>query len=240
MGAGLYSSVFVFPVFAQQLLGFSAEQTGLLLLPSSLTTAFMMPLVGRMLLRGAPPRLLIASGFIAFFVFTVQLAHSSLASGQADFFWPLICRGFGMGLLYVPLTTLALSDLRGKDIAQGTGFTNMMRQLGGSFGVAIMATYVEHRSWFYRQDLLTHVTPYDPALRERLAALTTGFVQKGFSSVEAVRRAYQALEFTVTRQTMLLTYMEAFRVVGIFFLCCLPLLLLFKGRARPVSVASVH
>jgi MFS transporter, DHA2 family, multidrug resistance protein len=240
MGAGLYSSVFVFPVFAQDLLGFSAEQTGLLLLPSSLTTALMMPLVGRALLRGAPPRLMIASGFIGFFVFTVQLSHSSLASGQADFFWPLIWRGFGMGLLYVPLTTLSLSDLRGKDIHQGTGFTNMMRQLGGSFGVAIMATYVEHRSWFHRQNLLTHVTPYDPALRERLAALTAGFVQKGYSSVEALQRAYQAVEFTVSRQTMLLTYMEAFRVVGIFFLCCLPLLLLFKARARPVGVASVH
>src|SRR6185295_5921183 len=129
---------------------------------------------------------------IGFFVFTVQLSHSSLASGQADFFWPLIWRGFGMGLLYVPLTTLALSDLRGKDIHQGTGFTNMMRQLGGSFGVALMATYVQHRAWFHRQDLLTHVTAYDAPVRERLAMMTEGFMRSGSSPVEAARRAYQA------------------------------------------------
>jgi len=241
MGAGLYSSIFVFPVFAQNLLGFSAEQTGFLLLPSSLATAILMPFVGRVLMRFIAPQWLIAAGFITFFGFSVRMSHSSLASGQAEFFWPLITRGIGMGLLYVPLTTLALSDLRGTDIHQGTGLTNMMRQLGGSFGIAAIATYVEHRSWFHRQNLLTHVTAYDPAVRERLAMMTQGFLQKGFSSVEAVRRAYQALEDTVIRQTFLLTYMEAFRICGIFFLCCLPLLLLFR-RVRNVNVpaAAVH
>src|SRR5262249_14551917 len=142
LGFGLYSSVFVFPVFAQNLLGFSAMQTGLILLPGSLATAVMMPTVGKLLQKGVRPQIMNAVGFLSFFFFTWMLSHSTLESGRSDFFWPLVLRGLGLGLLFVPLTTLALSGLRGPAIAQGSGLTNMMRQLGGSFGVALITTYI--------------------------------------------------------------------------------------------------
>ncbi len=241
LGFGLYSSIFIFPVFAQNLLGFTAMQTGLILLPGGIATAIMMPVVGKLLQRRVPAQLMNALGFISFFVFTYLLSRSTLASGRVNFFWPLIFRGVGLGLLFVPLTTLALSNLRGKDIAQGAGLTNMMRQLGGSFGVALMATYVEKRSWAHRQSLLAHVSIYDPSVRERLNAIVRGLMAKGSNLVEAQRQAYGALEGIVARQTFLLTYMDAFRIVGIFFLCCIPLLLLFKRRrgAAPVP-AGMH
>lgn len=240
LGAGIYSSVFVFPIFAQSLLRFSATQTGLLLLPSGIATAIMMPLVGRMLQRGFPAQLMSAAGFFMFFLFTWEMSKSTLASGQASFFWPLIFRGIGLGLLFVPLTTLALSDLRGRDVQQGTGLTNMMRQLGGSVGVAVIATYVEHRSWFHREDLLRYLTPYDLPARERLASITRALLAKGFTTIEANRRAYAAIAGELRRQTALLTYMEAFRLVGVFFVCCIPLLLLFRRQRRAVVVTAVH
>lgn len=242
MGFGLYASVFIFPVFAQNLLGFTAMQTGLILLPGSIATGIMMPLVGKMLQKGVPPQLLNALGFLSFFGFTYLLSHSTLSSGRGDFFWPLILRGVGLGMLFVPLTTMALSGLRGKDIAQGAGLTNMMRQLGGSFGVALVATYVQQRSWTHRTLLLSHVTEYDPAVRERLSAITAGLMARGSDLYEAQRQAYAALEGAVVRQTFLLTYMDAFRLVGIFFLCCIPMLLLFKRRRgpAPASAASMH
>src|SRR5436305_6170603 len=240
LGFGLYASVFIFPVFAQNLLGFTAMQTGLILLPGSLATAAMMPVVGKLLQRGFPPQILNALGFVFFFMFTWLLSHSTLSSGSHDFFWPLICRGVGLGLLFVPLTTLALSGLRGKDIPQGSALTNMMRQLGGSFGVALVATFIERRSWAHRANLLAHVSVYDPELRQRLAAVTSGLMAKGSSWFEAQRQAYGAIDGAVLRQTYLLTYMDAFRVTGIFFLFCIPLLLLFKRRkgaaAAPVSM----
>ena len=233
LGFGLYSSVFIFPVFAQNLLGFTAMQTGLILLPGSLATGFMMPVVGQLLRRGVPPQLLTASGFVVFFGFTRMLSHSTLASGRGDFFWPLILRGFGLGLLFVPLTTVALSNLRGKDIPQGAALTNMMRQLGGSFGVALVATYIQHRSWTHRVNLLSHVSIYDPAVQQRLSAITRGLMARGSDLYQAQQQAYAALEGLVVRQTFLLTYMDAFRIVGIFFLACIPLLLLFKRRQGP-------
>jgi len=227
-GFGMYASIFIFPVFVQSLLGFTALQTGLILLPSSITAALMMPMVGRLMRKGTPPRLLVVIGFVFFAAFTTQLSHATLSSGQDDFFWPLILRGVGLSFLFVPFTTLALTGLRGRDIHQATGLTGMMRQLGGSFGVAIVATFVQHRAWAHRQDLLRYVTPFDPAVQQRLDAMRLGFQAHGSSAVQAQQQAYAAIEATVTRQAYLLTYSDAFRTIGVFFLCCIPLLLLFK------------
>ncbi len=241
LGFGLYSSVFIFPVFAQNLLGFTAMQTGLILLPGGIATAIMMPLVGKILQkRLIPPQIMNAVGFISFFLFTFLLSKSTLDSGRGNFFWPLIFRGIGLGFLFVPLTTLALSGLKGKDVSQGAGMTNMMRQLGGSFGIALIATYIQKRSWAHRQNLLAHVSIYDTAVQSRLAAITSGLVGKGSALVQARQQAYGAIEGAVQKQTFLLTYMDAFRVTGIFFLCCIPLLLLFrKTKGANVSV-SMH
>jgi MFS transporter, DHA2 family, multidrug resistance protein len=240
LGFGLYGSVFIFPVFAQNLLGFTAMQTGLILLPGSLATAVMMPVVGKFLQWRFPPQILNALGFVSFFLFTWLLSKSTLASGSHDFFWPLIFRGVGLGLLFVPLTTLALSGLRGKDIPQGAALTNMMRQLGGSFGIALVATFIEQRSWTHRARLIEHISLFDPDVRQRLAAITSGLMAKGSTFFQAQQQAYGALEGSVLRQTFLLTYMDAFRLVGLFFLCCIPLLLLFKRKSAvapaPVSM----
>jgi DHA2 family multidrug resistance protein len=116
----------------------------------------------------------------------------------------------------------------------------MMRQLGGSFGVALVATFIQYRSWTHRSQLIEHVSAYNPELRQRLAAITAGLVAKGSSLYDAQRQAYGAIEGAVLRQTFLLTYMDAFRIVGVFFLVCIPLLLLFKRRKgeapAPVSL----
>jgi len=237
-GFGMYASIFIFPVFVQNLLGFTALQTGLILLPSSITAAVMMPLVGRLVRHGAPPRLMILGGFLAFGAFTWLLSNSTLSSGQDDFFWPLILRGVGLSLLFVPFTTLALATLRGKDIHQGTGLTGMMRQLGGSFGVAIVATFIEHRAWEHRQDLLRYLTPFDGAFQQRIDTVAHGLIAHGSSAVLAQRQAYAAIEATVTRQAYLLTYLDAFRSIGVFFVACIPLLLLFRAVRVPASVPA--
>jgi DHA2 family multidrug resistance protein len=240
MGFGLYASVFILPVFAQSLLGLTAMQTGLILLPGSIATGFMMPVMGKLLQRGVPPQLLNALGFFSFFLFTWMMSQSTLASGRHDFFWPLILRGVGLGLLFVPLTTLALSNLRGKDIPQGAGLTNMMRQLGGSFGVAIIATYIQQRVWSHRGALLGHLSIYDPAVRERLQAISHGLEASGSAPWTAQQQAYGALEGTLTRQSFLLTYMDAFIVCGVFFLAVIPLLVLFKRGKKSAAPVPLH
>ena len=122
LGFGLYGSVFVFPVFCQQLLGFSAQQTGEILFPGGVCTILMMPFIGKMLNGGIPAQFMATIGMFLFFVFTHMLSNSTLTTGIGDFFWPLVIRGVGMALLFVPLTVLAIADLKGPEIGQGTGF----------------------------------------------------------------------------------------------------------------------
>ncbi|MFN8626586.1 MAG: DHA2 family efflux MFS transporter permease subunit [Candidatus Binatia bacterium] len=239
-GFGLASSQFIFPVFIQHLLGFSPLQSGWLMFPSSLTAGLLMPMIAYVVRRGFPPQPLIIAGFLTFFGFTWGLSQSSMVSGQWDFFWPLILRGFGMSLLFVPVTTLLLTGLSPRDTHQVTGLTNMTRQLGASFGVALTATFVQYRIWAHRQDLLRYLTPFDFAFRERLRLIVHGLMSQGSSFPEAQRQAHAAMEGTLTQQTYLLTYMEAFRIIGFAILCCVPLLLLFKRRSGEAVTAAMH
>jgi DHA2 family multidrug resistance protein len=240
LGFALYGSVFIFPVFCQNLLGFTAQQTGLLLLPGGLATICMMPLVGIMLKKGVPAQILATGGFILFFVFTWMLSNSTLQSGTGDFFWPLVIRGIGMAILFVPLTTLAIQELHGKDIGQGTGLNNMMRQLGGSFGIAILTTLIHVKSGETRNVLIENVNPYNTAYLERKAAQVQGFMSKGFSEQDARQMADRAMEGIITKQTLLVTYDNMYLLIGLFVLCSIPVIYLQKFRKKVPIPVDAH
>ena len=240
LGFALYGSVFIFPVFCQTLLGFTAQQTGLILFPGGLATIIMMPFIGVMLKRGVPAQFMASAGFALFFIFTWMLSNSTLSSGTGDFFWPLIIRGIGMSLLFVPLTTLALQDLKGPDIGQGTGLNNMMRQLGGSFGIAILTTMIHIKSGVVRNRLIENISVYNPAYQQRNQAMIQNFTSKGFGSLGAQQMANQAMEGNVIRQTMLLTYDNMYLIIGIFVLCCIPIIFLQKFRKGTKVAADAH
>ncbi len=234
LGFGLYGSVFVFPVFCQNLLGFTAQQTGELLFPGGLCTIIMMPFIGKMLNRGIPAQFMATAGMFLFFVFTTMLSNSTLATGQADVLIPLLIRGVGMALLFVPLTTLAIADLKGPELGQGTGLNNMMRQLGGSFGIATLTTIIHLREGVHRSNLLSNVNVYNPAFTTRFNMLMQGFMAKGKSALDATHMAYAAIEGAVMKQTMLLTYDDAYWISGLVMLFSIPLLYLqpFKKAVK--------
>ena len=226
LGFGLYGSVFVFPVFCQNLLGFTSEQTGLILFPGGLCTILMMPLVGKMLNKGLPAQFMATVGMFLFFVFTTMLSKSTLSSGTGDFFWPLVIRGVGMALLFVPITTLAVADLKGPEIGQGTGLNNMMRQLGGAFGIATLTTIIHIRQGVHRNNLLTNINPYNNAFTTRFNGLVQNFLAHGKSLSDATHMAYAAIEGSVIKQTLLLTYSDAYWISGLVMLFSIPLLYL--------------
>jgi DHA2 family multidrug resistance protein len=234
LGFGLYGSVFVFPVFCQNLLGFTAQQTGELLFPGGLCTIVMMPFIGKMLNKGIPAQFMATGGMFLFFVFTTMLSNSTLATGQADVLIPLLIRGVGMALLFVPLTTLAIADLKGPEIGQGTGLNNMMRQLGGSFGIATLTTIIHLREGFHRNVLISNVNPYNPAFTTRFNMLIQSFEAKGKSVLDATHMAYAAIEGAVTKQSLLLTYDDAYWISGLVMLFSIPLLYLqpFKKAVK--------
>lgn len=240
LGFGLYGSVFVFPIFCQNLLGFSALQTGELLFPGGLCTIVMMPFIGIMLKKNIPAQFMATIGMFLFFVFCAMLSNSTLQSGTNDFFLPLMIRGVGMALLFVPLTTLAIQDLKGAEIGQGSGLNNMMRQLGGSFGIAALTTLIHLRQGFHRSNLITNVNEYNPAFTERFNGFIHNFISKGYGYMDAKVLATKAIEGTVTKQSLLLTYNDAYWVAGLIMLCSIPLLYLQKFKKNVQVPADLH
>lgn len=240
LGFALYGSVFIFPVFCQNLLGFTALQTGLILLPGGLATIVMMPFVGTMLKKGVPAQFMATGGFFLFFIFCWLLSNSTLESGTGDFFWPLIVRGIGMAILFVPLTTLAVQSLKGKEIGQGTGLNNMMRQLGGSFGVAILTTLIHLKSGQVRNALIGSINQFNPAYVQRRAGQIANFVSKGYTELQAQAMSDKAMEGTVVKQTMLVTYDNMYMVIGVFVLIAIPVIFLQKFQKKPVIITDAH
>lgn len=242
MGFGLYGSTFIIPIYTQSILGWSATDAGLLLIPSSITTGIMMPFIGKMIQRGIPQTYMVASGFLIFFLFTFWM-HNVLTpnTGEEHIFWPLILRGIGLGLLFVPITTLSLSTLKGKGIGEGAAFTGMSRQLGGSFGIAIITTFIARFNQQHRVDLISYLDKTSFEVQQTVQGLQQGFMAKGFTANEALGKAYKALEYKVMIQSTVLTYMDIFWYLGLLFLFCIPFILLIKkGKTKINPADAMH
>ena len=243
LGFGLFSAVFVFPLYTQRVIGYTAFQTGTMLLPGTLLAALISPFLGKLLQSGLRPQFLIIAGFAFSAIFGYLMSKSNLQSGSAYFFIPLMFRGIGAALLIVPLTALAVSELSPKDIPQGAALNNMMRQMGGSFGIAIINTFIAHRAASNRLSLVEHAGQDNPATAERIRLATTNFMAHGANYLTAGKQALLALENTISRQTYLMSYMDAFLLLASLNAFCIPLVIMtIKKKKTPVSkmVVSDH
>jgi DHA2 family multidrug resistance protein len=240
LGVCLYATIFVLPVYLQNLQNFTAEQTGFVILPGALASAFTMAAMGRFTGK-FDARLSILVGVSIFAVSMWEHAHFTTASGMADFFWPLILRGVGLGLIFVPLTNLALADLPMSKIPNGTGLFNLMRQLGGSVGIAVSATLVQRFQAINRAELATNITQFSEVTRERLSGITAMLLAKGTPAPLVDSKALMILNGQVTRQALMLSFEHLFLLFGACFVLSLPLLLLMhRSRGAPGAAEMAH
>jgi DHA2 family multidrug resistance protein len=233
MGFGLYGSTFIIPLYTQSILGWTAQQAGMLMVPAALTTAFMMPMIGKLLQKGVPQQYLVAGGMALFSLFTFWgYFIVTPDTDSASFFWMLIVRGIGLGMLFIPITALSLSSLKGQQIGQGAAFTGMMRQLGGSFGVALITTYMARQNMVHRSALVSRLDVNDPAVQQRVKAIQHSFISKGINSDAALKSSYSAMDHIVSKQAAVLSYMDVFFYLGLIFLVCVPFVLMVKGNKK--------
>ncbi|MBS1771931.1 MAG: DHA2 family efflux MFS transporter permease subunit [Bacteroidetes bacterium] len=240
LGFGLYGSTFIIPLYTQSILGWTAQQSGLLMVPAALTTAFMMPIIGNLLQKGVPQQYLVAGGMLLFAIFSFW-GYGILTpdTAKSSFTWMLIIRGIGMGMLFIPITTLSLSTLKGQQIGQGAAFTGMMRQLGGSFGIALITTVLSRRIALHHSDLASNVTPDNPLAQQKLNGLQHMLTASGKSGDAAVAGAYRILDGSILKQASVLSYMDIFMYLGILFVIFTPFILLAKGnKKQKVSMAD--
>ncbi|HEX4469980.1 MAG TPA: DHA2 family efflux MFS transporter permease subunit [Gemmatimonadaceae bacterium] len=227
MGVGLYAMSFTLPVFLQSDLRMTAEQTGIVMLPGAIATALSMFVVGRVSNR-FDPRLLITAGALIFATAAWQLSRVTGLSGGSDFFWPLILRGIGLGLMFVPLTTITLAELSPQELAQGTGLYNFFRQLGGSFGIAVIATLLARYTAQVHATLAEHITRTDAVSLGRLQALTQGMMARGADMWAARREALTLLDRQVTAQASVIAYSRIYVLSALLILALIPLLVLVR------------
>ena len=235
LGLALFGSIFILPIFLQNLHGLTANQTGMVILPGALASAFTMAFVGKNANR-LDARWTVTVGALLFFLSMWLLSRMTLASGPEETFWPLITRGVGLGLIFVPLTNASMAELKVTELAQGTGMFNLTRQLGGSLGIAIMATLLTRFTAEKKALLAEHVTNMDPMSLGRLDQLTRGLMARGINPVVAKQQALAVLDGQIRAQASVLAFSRIYILSGIILLSVLPLLFLFRtGKGRGAS-----
>ena len=232
LGFALYASVFALPVFLQSLRGYTAWDTGKVILPGAIASAVTMAITGRITGK-MDARYLIVLGVGLFFWSMWLHYHFTLDLGMGDTVLPMVLRGTGLGLIFVPLTQVAVADLRPQQLAQGTGLFNLSRQLGGSFGIAVAATLLSRFTEQSREALRAHLNPAEPATASWIQHVTLRMQQLGGSLQEAQAKAYALLDLKLHQQASVIAFEKVFLVMGVTFVAALPLLLAFRtGRTQ--------
>ena len=234
LGAVLYGTTAALPIFLQTLMGYSAMQSGLTLSPRGVGAFFATFLVGKLMGR-VRNRAMIIFGFALLAASSFWLGNINLAISVRHVVLPSILNGIAISFIFTPLTTATVSHLTQKQIGNATGIYNLMRNLGGSFGIAMVTTLLDRRSQVHQMMLVPHLTPYDPNYTERLAGAVRALTPLS-GSVQAQAQAPALLYNQLLGQASLWGFVENFRLFGLFCLCCLPLVFLFKKArksARP-------
>jgi len=236
LGAGLFGSVFILPIFLQGMLKMTAWQTGLIILPGAIATAASMAVVGR-LSATVDNRLLILIGSALFAAGMWDLSRITSQTGSTDLFWPLILRGFGLGLIFVPLTNLTLLQIESRDLGQATGLNNFSRQLGGSFSIAAMASLLTRFVSQEHSILTANVSAYSPIAQGRLGMITAGMMARGMDARTASRAAMRAIDGQILLQANVLAFEKIYLLSGLLLIVSLPLILLFK-QGKPTRAVG--
>jgi DHA2 family multidrug resistance protein len=234
VGMGLYGTVFVVPIFCQTVLQFTATKTGLLLVPGALASAVGMFALTP-LLKVFSPRLMIAAGCLITITVMFTFAQLNSDTGSDQLYWPLIFRGFGTVIMFLPLSIVTLGTLPKKDVASGSGFFSLTRQLGGSIGIAGITTLVAKQQFVHRSQLIYDASDLNPAWTQRLNADTSYFNASSGDPVAIHNQALTLIDRAINAQAALLSYRDVFYFVALIFFLTLPLILLLGKNTKAPS-----
>lgn len=223
-----FSSIVLLPLYLQNLLGYTAFQAGTVLGPGGIATVFMMPVVGLMVQRGHSRKIL----FFGLIVAAISLYLMSSFNLEADYrsvILPRIIQGLGMSCFFVPLTTLTMSEIPQEQIGNTTGIFSLLRNLGGSIGVAMATTLLSQRAQFHQFRMTEHLDFFDPNIRYAVATYSQFLVGRGIAPALGQSVTMGGLYGQVVRQSMMLAFNDTFRFMFYATICILPLIFLFRS-----------
>jgi len=233
----LFASIVLLPVYLQSLMGYTSTLAGMVLGPGGLATLIAMPLAGRLVTK-VNPKGLLALGLAVCSYATFLMSQFDLYADFNTLIWPRVVLGVGMGFLFIPLTTLTLSTVKKEAMGNATGIYNLLRNLGGSFGVAFVTTMLARREQFHQFRLVEHLTPFDRNYQFALDHSSRILQYKGVEPLS--QQAGQALIYReLLRQASMLSFNDVFRLISTIILCVLPLVLLMR-RGKTDAPAGMH
>lgn len=236
LGIILYSTIAMLPLFMQILMGYSALMSGLALTPRGLGALLTNIIVGR-LIAFVDGRVMITLGFILLGVSGFMFSHMNLQIAMSNVVWANFLNGVATALVFVSLTTTTMGTLRNEQMGNAAGLFNLMRNIGGSIGIAGMATFLDRWSQSHQAILVSHLTPYDPTYQQWLNTAQSG-LRTRVGGVDAGPKALGLLYNVLGQQARLLAFADNFRVVSYLSLLAVPLIFLFKkAKARPSPAA---
>jgi DHA2 family multidrug resistance protein len=239
LAAILYGTTAELPLFLQTLMGYPALQSGYAMSPRGIaafvTTFFMGRLVGRV-----RSRWLLCCGFTLLAVSSFMLSDINLQVSQMRVIWPSVVNGIAISFIFVPLTTTTMSQMRQQQIGNATGLFNLVRNLGGSIGIAFVTTMLARGAQTHQALMVGHLTPTDPVFMQRLAAAQHALARHT-DIVTAKAQAYSMIYQTLDHQAHLWAFVDNFRLFGLLALAGIPLIFLFKRvqpSKKPVAAAG--
>lgn len=237
LGFVLYASLVLLPIYVQTLLGYPALEAGLALSPRGIGSLLMSPVTGYLTSKFDPRKLLVIGLVIGAWTM-IQLSGLNLQAGYWDIFWPQLIQGVGLSLLFIPLMAASVSRIPKERMGNATSIFNLMRNIGGSFGIAMMTTFLARRGQFHQTKLVANATAYDSQTREFLQVMQVWFQAHGTDAYTASQRALGAMYLLVQRHAAMLSFVEAFWVIGIVFLGMVPFIAVLRNprTAPPLPV----
>ena len=239
LGFVLYGSIVLVPLMLQTLLGYPAVDAGVAMLPRGLGSFIAMPLVGAIMGK-FEPRKLLALGIIGASFSFYRFAHLNLNVGYWDFFWPLILQGSAMGLIFIPLTTLTNDPIPKEKMGNATSLFNLMRNIGASIGIASVTTILTRHEQSHTARLTEHVTALSPQAQEMISNMRGAMIAQGTDVVTATQKAYASVFGMVQRQAAMMSFNDVFWVLTIIFGSMLPLIFLMKKPTHGKGPVAMH
>jgi DHA2 family multidrug resistance protein len=232
-GFVLYSSTALLPLFLQTLLGYPALDSGLAVSPRGIGSMLSMIVAGALASR-IDGRILLTFGFVIVGFSTLMLSHVNLGISMNSVIVPNVLNGFASGFIFVPLTMMAMGRLRKQEIGNAAGIYNLVRNIGGSVGIATATALLVRKGQVHQNYLAAHLTGNDNAAGAMVCGLQARLAMAGNDTVTAHTKAMQAIYQMVQQQASLLAYVDNFRLLGFLSLGCIPIVLLFQGvRKKP-------
>ena len=240
LGFILYASLVLLPIYLQTLLGYPAYNAGLALSPRGIGALATTPLAGYLTSK-TNPRKLIWFGLISGSLTMLSLSHLNLYAGYWDIFWAQVFQGVSMSFLFIPLMAMSMAGIPKEKLGNATSIFNLMRNIGGSFGISIMTTFLSRRTQFHQARLVQNVTPANLKAFGMMRGMQGWFHVKGAGNLLASRRALGTIYGMVQQHASMLSFVEAFWIMAIIFLAMLPFTLLLRDPSRrplPIARAS--